>query len=355
MMPRPSGRVARLGLGAARAVTHGLLRLPSPILSALAGAPPPTLDGQRLDPAMHIAIAARRRLGLRALETLTPERARPEFERQLALVDLPPAPVARVEAVEVPGPAGPLPARLYVPEGAPSPGPAIVWLHGGGWVVGSLDSHDAPCRHLARASGVRVLSVAYRLAPEARFPAACDDALAAWRWVAEDPTRIGAAPGRLAVGGDSAGGNLSAGVCLAARDGAAPLPTLQLLVYPSMDLTCAMPSHRTFAEGFLLSARLIAWFIDLYLPGADDARDPRASPWFAPDVSGLPPAHVVTAGFDPLRDEGRRWADRLRDAGVPVSYRNHDALPHGFVSFGGASRAARDAWAECAAVLRRAL
>jgi acetyl esterase len=339
----------------ARAVSNRVLNLPAPVLTALTGSKPPVVEGQRLDLQLHAALVSQERLRLPKLEALAPASARVEYERQIRLVDGSPRAMAHIESLSIPGPSGPLPARLYVPRGAATPGPTILYLHGGGWVIGSLRSHDSPCRALADGSGARVLSVGYRLAPEHRFPAGYEDALAAWRWLAKHPSRVGAAPNRLAVGGDSAGANLATGIALAARSAGLPQPAFQLLIYPGVDLTCAMPSHRTYGHGFLLTQELLAWFIELYLRHPDDAKDPRASPLFASDLADLPPAHVVTAGFDPLRDEGQRYAARLRDAGVSAHCEHHPSLVHGFISFAGASTTSRAALDSCALALRSAL
>lgn len=300
-------------------------------------------------------LASHRRLALPTMDTLAVDEARSAFLEQSALLDAERVSMAECRELSVPGAAGPLPARLYVPRGAQHPGPALVYFHGGGFVVGDLDSHDRFCRFLADRSGVRLLAVAYRLAPEHPFPAAPDDALAAWRWVTDDPSRIGAAPGRLAVGGDSAGGNLAVVASLDARAAGGPLPTFALLIYPALDLTRSSVSHRTFAEGYLLTGRLMDWFLDHYAPDASDRRHPRASPLLVDDLRGLPPTYLVTAGYDPLRDEGRRFADRLRDAGVPVRYDHQAGLVHGFIAMLGGVARARQAADELAAVLREAL
>ncbi len=239
----------------------------------------------------------------------------------------------------------------------------LVYFHGGGWVVGDLDTHDAPCRLLARAAGVRVLSVDYRLAPEHRFPAAADDALAAFRWAVEHAAELGADPRRIAVGGDSAGGNVSASTALqAARDGG-PAPAFQLLIYPVTDNAAPSDpatqtgSYRMFADGFFLTAEQMRWYRAHYFGAAEAtaARDVRASPLLADDLSGLAPAHVVTAGFDPLRDEGEAYAARLREAGVRTTLRRHPGLIHGFVNVVGPGRTSREAGVEMGGVLREAL
>jgi acetyl esterase len=236
----------------------------------------------------------------------------------------------------LPGAEGPRRARVYTPVragGAPAPG--LVWFHGGGWVIGSIESHDGVCRAIASRSGVVVVSVDYRLAPEHGFPAGRDDAVAATRWVLENAASVGVHPAAVSVGGDSAGGNLAALTAQALR-GAPRAPAFQLLVYPATDLSRSLPSHRFFAEGFMLPKPSVDWFLQQYLPDPELHRDPRASPLFAADLSGLPPALLVTAGFDPLRDEGRAYADRLRDAGVDVEYVCSEGSMHGFLNTTGA-------------------
>jgi acetyl esterase len=248
-----------------------------------------------------------------------------------------------------------LPARLYVPDGAPMPAPLLVYFHGGGHVSGDLDSHDAPCRFLAREAGVRVLSIDYRRAPEHPFPAPVEDALAAFRYAVEHAEELGADPSRIGVGGDSAGANLAAVVAqLAVLDAAGdvPRPAHQLLVYPVADYSEERPSRRLFARGYLLTEADIAWYREQYLAGPDDARDPRVSPLLREDLAGLPPAHVVTAGFDPLRDEGEEFARRMRDAGVTVTLRRYPGTVHGFLNMVGLGERFLVPMREIAAALR---
>jgi acetyl esterase len=215
----------------------------------------------------------------------------------------------------------------------------LVWFHGGGFVLGSIESHDGLCRALAAQAGVVVVSIDYRLAPEHRFPAGVEDAIAATRWVLDLSEELGIDPHALAVGGDSAGGNLAAVVAQSLRGGSPPL-AFQLLVYPATDATCREPSHRLFQDGFVLTERDIAWFLEQYLPDPRLASDPRVSPLFAEDLTGLPPALVVTAGFDPLRDEGRRYAERMRQSGVTVEHIGSEGSLHGFLNTAGAVREA---------------
>jgi acetyl esterase len=282
-----------------------------------------------------------------------PARARAAFVAQAAGIGGRPRFEGRTEERTVPGAAGPLRARLYVPHAAPAPAPLLVFLHGGGWTRGSVDSHDAPCRALAQQAGIRVLSAEYRLAPEHPFPAAADDALAVWRHVAAEPEAYGGEPGRLAIGGDSAGGNLAAVTAIGARDAGLPAPALQLLIYPATDLSRKHPSIRTFSTGYLLSEADTDRYKRLYVPDPARWSDPRASPFLAPDLAGLAPAAVLTAAADPLRDEGEAYAARLREAGVQVHDRRHPHL-HGFLNMPTARGAgAGVAWA--AGALRDAL
>lgn len=263
-------------------------------------------------------------------------------------------PVARVEDRAVPGPGGDIPVRVYSPE-ATEPLPAVVFFHGGGWVICDLDSHDGLCRGIANGAGAAVVSVDYRLAPEHRFPAAVDDCFAATCWVAEHAGELGIDGSRIAVAGDSAGGNLAAAVSLMARDRGGPALAFQLLVYPCLDPDLATPSHREHAEGFFLTRSGMRWYWDQYLGSPEDARHPYAAPSRAPDHSGLPPAPVITAQHDPLRDEGEAYAARLAEAGVAATARRYDGMFHGFFSFGAVLDAARAANDEAIAALRAAL
>jgi acetyl esterase len=232
--------------------------------------------------------------------------------------------------------------------------PALVFFHGGGWTIGDLDTHDVVCRQLALGARCAVFSVDYRLAPEHPFPAAVDDCFFATRFVFENAKTLGVDPQRIAVGGDSAGGNLAAVVALMARDGDGPPLAYQLLIYPATDQRCQFPSHERNGEGYLLTKDGIRFFRAGYLPHEKDRTDWRASPLLAASHAGLPPALVLTAGYDPLLDEGRAYAERLAKAGVEVSYREFSDMVHGFVLFGGALDAANAAVAECCERLRSA-
>ena len=263
-----------------------------------------------------------------------------------------PMPVAEARDLTAPGPEGPIPLRLYRPS-ADAVLPVLVFFHGGGWVVGDIETHDTVCRHLANRAECAVVSVDYRLAPEHKFPAAVDDAYAATAWVADNPAVLGADPARLAVGGDSAGGNLAAAVSLMARDASAPRICYQLLIYPATDAAMRHESIARFAEGYVLTRSTMRWFYEQYLRSPDDAADWRVSPLVAPDLAGLPPALVMTAGYDPLCDEGDAYAERLAGAGVPVEHRRFPGQIHGFVTNGKIIRAAEAALDEAAAALKR--
>jgi acetyl esterase len=256
-----------------------------------------------------------------------------------------------------PGPSGEVGLRVYTPLGATAPLlPGLVFFHGGGFVLGDLESHDGLCRTLSNESGCRVVSVDYRLAPEHPFPAAVEDSFAAVKWVATNAAELGIDAARIAVGGDSAGGNLAAVAAVLAKKAGGPKLAFQLLIYPVAQLGGAeTASMRENAKGYFLEKASMEWFTRLYCPEASQRSDPRLSPLLARDVTGLPPAYVVTAGFDPLRDEGKAYADKLDAAGVAVTYVNYPGMVHGFFSFRGLVPKAREAVAAAAAALRAAL
>lgn len=264
-----------------------------------------------------------------------------------------PAEVAGVRDILVPAPAGALPVRVY----HPSPGtalPLVVYFHGGGWVIGDLEVVDKPCRALAAASGCVVASVNYRLSPETKFPGPVEDCYAATQWLAAHAAEIGAAPERLAVAGDSAGGNLSAVVSLMARDRGGPAIGFQLLIYPvtAPARGTSFPSYEENAEGYMLTRGSMTWFWDHYLAREEDGRNPYAAPLLAPDLHGLPPAMVITAEFDPLRDEGHAYAKRLEEAGVPVRLSHNPGMIHGFFWMAGALDRGREITVEMGEALR---
>jgi acetyl esterase len=344
-----------LFLRAERALATSLGRLPPGLARALSGGARPPVDGRTLDPHVQLLLALERLVGAPPVHRVSVARARRDLDEQAGVVDvLAPSSVGRRE-LRIDGPAGSIVARLYRPEGLAPLAPALVYFHGGGWVVGSLASHDPVCAFVAHEARCAVIAVDYRLAPEHRFPAALDDAWAAWAWVVREASRLGVDPARVAVGGDSAGGNLAAGVCHLARDRDERGPVFQMLVYPALDLTRSMASHRTFADGYLLTRDALDWYLEQYAPDPATHRDPRASPIFAERFDALPPALVLTAGFDPLRDEGAAYAERLATAGVPVEHRCEAGLVHGFWSMGGAIPAAAVAVRRAAGRLRDAL
>jgi acetyl esterase len=328
---------------------------PPRVLRRLFGRPP-QLDGQTLADDIHALVriaALARGESLAEGADVTDARAQRRYEARV-VAERPTVPMARVEALEIPGPAGTIDARLYVPfasAAATSP-PLLVYYHGGGWVIGDLETHDSPCRFLAHHAGAQVLAVDYRLAPEHPFPAGAEDAIAAYAWVSENAARFGTEPGKIAVGGDSAGANLAAVTCLLAREEGAPMPAMQLLIYPVTDCTQEMLSRQTFREGFILTRRDMDYFEDRYLPSGTDRSDPRVSILQADDISRLSPAYIATAGFDPLRDEGEAYAQRLREAGVPVALRRHPGLVHTFANLTAICPSARQAMLEAAGALR---
>src|SRR5262245_12194880 len=271
-----------------------------------------------------------------ALETLTPPQARDAYLASRKALHPDAEPVAEVADLAAPGPAGAIPLRLYRGVGADkgTPQPALVYFHGGGWVIGDLESHDQCCRALANAAQCIVVAVDYRLAPEHKFPAAVEDAIAATRWVADNAQALGIESRRLAVGGDSAGGNLAAVVSLDARNGGGPRIVFQLLIYPATDMRMDRPSHVRHADQLPLRRPTMQWFLGHYLRDSSDEADWRASPLRAGEFRNLPPALVVTAGFDPLSDEGEAYAHALKSAGVAATHKRFDGQIHGFFNMG---------------------
>ncbi|ADJ50564.1 alpha/beta hydrolase [Amycolatopsis mediterranei S699] len=327
--------------------------LPTPVRRAVAGRPV-RIDGQDL--------ALDAQLLLRLQKIARAELVRGSVEQSRALLDAgrhlvsgkPIEPVS-VREIAVPTPDGDLPATLYTPVGLPEGSPLLVFFHGGGWVIGTRSSHDNAVRFLAKHAGVRVLSIEYRLAPEFPFPAATEDALAAFEYAVAKAGDLGADPARIAVGGDSAGGNLAAVTAQQAVRRGGPVPAFQLLIYPATDFAQRYRSQDLFAENLFLTDVHMKWFEGHYVPEGTDLTDPRLSPLRADDLSGLPPALIVTAGFDPLRDEGEAYAEKLREAGVEVALRRQEDLIHGFINFTGVGTRFREALAEMAGALRQGL
>ncbi|MGY4332559.1 acetyl esterase [Bradyrhizobium sp. LB7.2] len=308
-----------------------------------------------LDPDAAAVYTAFQEAGRPAYETLTAPEARAYYTQARFATNPEPPELARVTPLAIPAPHGTIPARIYVPKDRrrhDGLSPALVFFHGGGWVIGDLDSHDVVCRQLAVEAALIVISVDYRLAPEHKFPAAADDAIAATKWVAANARELGVDAARLSIGGDSAGGNLAAVVALAARDGNGPAIAGQVLIYPAVDFAMTHGSHGEPETSVLLTHSVIRWFRDHYLNGAADVDDWRASPARAQNLGGLPPTYVLTAGADPLRDEGDEYAERLRQAGVPVATKHYPGQFHGFFTMGKLLREANVAVSEIGAWLK---
>ncbi len=290
-----------------------------------------------LDPDAAAVYKAFQEAGRPAYETLTAPEAREYYLNARFVSNPEPPELAEVKPLSIPAPHGAIPARIYTPKNlrkANDAAPCLLFFHGGGWVIGDLDSHDVVCRQLAHEGELIVISVDYRLAPEHKFPAAVDDAISAAKWIAANANALGIDANRLTVGGDSAGGNLAAVVALAARDGDGPKIAGQVLIYPATDFAMKHPSHREPETSILLTHSVIKWFCDHYLGSSADIDNWKASPARAATLAGLPPAYVMTAGADPLRDEGDEYAKRLKDAGVAVTYRHFPGQFHGFFTMG---------------------
>jgi len=305
-----------------------------------------------LDPQARTLLDQLEAMGNPPMSQQTPDEARAGF-LLLAEVAGPPEEPVPTEDRSVPGSAGDIPVRVYRPQ-SDGPLPVVVYFHGGGFVIGDITTHDTTCHRLAAGVPAVVVSVDYRLAPEHPFPAAVDDCEAATQWVAAHAAELGADPTRLAVAGDSAGGNLAAVTSRRARDAGGPAIAFQLLVYPGCDMTRSLPSHAENGTGYLLDDDAMTWFLGNYM-GDADPKHPDASPLFVEDLSGLPPAFVLTAEFDPLRDEGEAYADRLRAAGVPVATSRYDGMIHGFYGLDSIFDSSKKATAETVIALRDAL
>ena len=305
-----------------------------------------------LDPQAKALLDLMVERGVPPTHTLAPAEAR-RFYLERRFFTQPDAP----EVAAVRDLLGPVPLRLYRPAGSVSDAllPVLVYFHGGGWTIGDLDTHDVLCRQLANGSGVAVVAVDYRMGPESVFPAAVDDCIASVRFVRAQAAALGIDPARVAVGGDSAGGNLAAAVSIALRDGGDPPLAFQLLIYPATDMRAEAPSHTHNGQGYLLTSDSIAYYRGNYIDQEVHWSDWRASPLLAADLSRLPPALVLTAGYDPLRDEGRLYADALSAAGTTAQYLCFERQIHGFITMGRVIDEANTAVALCAVVLKRAL
>jgi acetyl esterase len=290
-----------------------------------------------LDPDAAAVFKAFQEAGRPPYETVSPAEARELYLKARVVSNPEPPQLKSVQPLAIPASHGPIPARVYTPlrlREANGLAPCLVFFHGGGWVIGNLDSHDVVCRKLADEGQLIVVSVDYRLAPEHKFPAAVDDAIAATKWIADNAKQLGIDASRLSVGGDSAGGNLAAVVAISARDGNGPAIAGQVLIYPAIDFALTHSSHSEPETSILLTHSVVRWFRAHYLKGAADIDDWRASPARAKTLIGLPPTYVLTAGADPLRDEGDEYAKRLKEAGVPVTYRTFPGQFHGFFTMG---------------------
>lgn len=307
-----------------------------------------------LDPAAEMLLAQMAAADMPPLNEMSPEDARQAAQGFLELAG-PGEEVGDVTDRSIPGPGGDISLRLYTPADPPEgPLPCVVYYHGGGWVIGDLDTLDTTLRALANEAKVKIASVGYRLSPEHKFPAPLDDCYAALVWVAEHGSEVGVDPGRLAVAGDSAGANLATAVAMRARDESGPALRQQVLVYPVTNHSFDTPSYQENGEGYLLTKDMMVWFWDHYLGDDADGQDPLASPLLAEDLSGLPPALVITAEYDPLRDEGEAYAARLADAGVPVDHSRYEGQIHAFWQMPAVFPTAHRAIAEVAGALRTA-
>ncbi len=297
--------------------------------------------------------------GVPAMHTLSPTESRRLYRERRHVVQPDPPEVAQVQSLSAVGPHGAIPLRLYRPllaaPGAPRALPVLIYFHGGGWVIGDLDTHDTLCRELANGAGVVVVSVDYRMGPEQRFPVAVDDCIAATTWVHGQAAKLGIDAKRIAVGGDSAGGNLATVVALTLRDRGDVALAYQLLIYPATDMRRIAPSHTRNGQGYLLTSDTMAYFQGHYIENPAHELDWRASPLLHPDLSHLPPALVLTAGYDPLRDEGIEYAQALSQAGNRATHISFERQIHGFILMGRVIDEANEAVAICAAQLRRAL
>ncbi len=337
-----------------RGIALGTLKLPAPLLRRIGRGRLEPVDGKTLDLQLAAMLKLDDWVGDADPSKHPPTISRRKMRENMPVVASPPLKNVHSTNFEIPGPAGGIPARHYEPDEINASSPLVMYIHGGGFVIGDLDTHDSFCRIIASKSNVRVVAIDYRLAPEHPFPAAPDDCVAAFRWLAAHAADFGADPRRIAVMGDSAGGNLSAVIGLETRKDAIR-PALQVLVYPGTSGIEELPSRTQLGEGYLLTKEAIDYFIGHYMAEGMDPRDPCFAPLFVEDLSDAPRALVYTAGFDPIRDEGEAYADRLRDAGVNTQYICFDSMIHGFVNMEGVCAAAADAVESMCAEVGRAL
>jgi acetyl esterase len=335
-----------------RAALRGVLSLPRPVLRLLAGGAVVYQGARTLDP--RLQFLAHQARGRPSLTSLTPSEARLASAQTLKTYEGQVEPGVAIETLRIETEAGPLAARAYRPASQDPGAPVMVFAHMGGGVIGDLDTAHVFCSLLAAVAKGPVLSVAYRLAPEDRFPAGLDDVLSAYRWARTNAGRFGAPAGEAAIGGDSIGGNFAAVICQELRRHGEPQPALQLLLYPAVDVASETQSMSVYADAWPLSRTVMEWFMGHYMGPGDNPADPRLSPIKAEDLAALAPAVIATAGFDPLADQGEAYARRLKAAGVPVLYRCYDNLAHGFCAFTGVAPAADTACREIAGLVREA-
>lgn len=333
-----------------RFVIHRMLALPTPLLRAMAGGGVVYQGGRTLDPRFQFLANAAKRLP--SMTSLSPEEARRSSAQGLGAMQGKPEPGVKTEDFNIEGPRGPIPLRAYRPPVQEPRAPVMVYGHFGGGVIGDLETSHVFCTILAKVARCAVVSVDYRLAPEHRFPAGLEDMLAAYRWTRDHCERFGAAAGHVAIGGDSMGGNFAAVIAQEMKRAGEPQPAMQLLIYPAVDVASETQSMETYADAYPLSRPVMEWFVGHYLGPDADPADPRISPIRTEDLTGLAPAVIVTAGFDPLVDQGEAYAKRLRDAGRPVIYRCYDSLAHGFTAFTGVVPKADCACREVAGLVR---
>ena len=328
-----------------------VMKLPGGILVKMAGGKPVTIRGRTLEPQLQMVMWNGRKAP--PLSSLPPAMAQAAVKETLAAVAAPMEPGVRYEDITLPGPDGnTIPARIYRPDGQDPKAPLMVYYHMGGGVVGDVETCHAWCSMIADRVKCPVLSVDYRLAPQHKFPAGIDDCIAAYEWGMRNASKFGAPEGMAAVGGDSMGGNFSAIISQEMQREDKPLPVMQLLIYPAIDLVEEFPSRKDFGETFSLSTDTMNWFMDQYLPEGFNRADPMLSPGQTGSLDGLPPAVVITAGHDPLSDEGDEYAKRLKDAGVPVVHKRYDSLAHAFTAFTAISPGSRKACLEIADMVR---
>lgn len=348
-----TGCIMSLAFNLQRIMRNSIAAMSAPLLTTMAAVSPAIIEGKRLNPQLQAFAAVQRRLF--PLHRVQLQQARAAYRLAMKSFAVTSRPMAVVEDLSIPGELGPVKARLYVPRGLTAPMPLTVYFHGGGFVLGDVEGYDSTCRHIAARAKTAVLSVDYRLAPEHPMPAAVIDAGAVWRWLLETGPKIGIDPARMAVAGDSAGGLLSAMVCLMARDAGIQPPCHQLLIYPATDGRMNTRSAELYSRGFILEKQLTDWFRALAGGGLTDEELARVMPINADSFEGLPPATVVVAGFDPLYDEGIAYAGLLADAGVKVELQDHPDMLHGFVTFTGAIPRARQALNQAIDALHRGL